>query len=267
MKIYYVQSLEADSDGIPLYPAVALFNDASTEMLQVLIDPPDTLTPQFSKYSVNLVDPLLFNNFPPSFTFSFNYLKGMSKGYLDMQTWMLSGRYVDNIFRFNVLPSIWDFFSEIASSTSVVLFNIPLSTSSYNDCFVLVRASSLQAEGDSIDLENITLNYQDGGVISPFINSKFPSISLSCSDTLTLSTPATVNINLLDNNNSVINSDMEIYLQNVNGYLPYNRVILDAGVGSFKVMALGMATGDTIRIKAGTKQVTGLSEISLNVVG
>jgi hypothetical protein len=56
-----------------------------------------------------------------------------------------------------------------------------------------------------------------------------------------------------------------VYLEEVNGYLPKRRVDLTGGVGQFRVGALGLAAGDTVRVKAGFRFYTGLGDITLPV--
>ncbi|EME69934.1 hypothetical protein H261_11034 [Paramagnetospirillum caucaseum] len=56
-----------------------------------------------------------------------------------------------------------------------------------------------------------------------------------------------------------------VFLEEVNGYLPKRRVDLVNGVGQFRVGALGLVSGDTVRVKAGFRFYTGLADITLPV--
>ncbi len=56
-----------------------------------------------------------------------------------------------------------------------------------------------------------------------------------------------------------------VFLEEVNGYLPKRRVDLTGGVGQFRVGALGLVAGDTVRVKAGFRFYTGLGDITLPV--
>lgn len=56
-----------------------------------------------------------------------------------------------------------------------------------------------------------------------------------------------------------------VYLEAVEGYLPKTRVELVNGEGRVKAMALGLETGDNMRIKAGFRFVTGLVEHTFKV--
>ena len=58
-----------------------------------------------------------------------------------------------------------------------------------------------------------------------------------------------------------------VFLEEVNGYLPKRRVDLVDGMAQFKVGALGLINGDTVRIKAGFRFYTGLGDITLPVGG
>lgn len=51
----------------------------------------------------------------------------------------------------------------------------------------------------------------------------------------------------------------------VDGYCPHRRVKMVNGVGSFKVMALGLENGEIMRVKFGKKFYTGLAECSIKV--
>lgn len=61
---------------------------------------------------------------------------------------------------------------------------------------------------------------------------------------------------------------VQLFLENINGYLPKNRLIIDADTGKvkFRVGALGLTDGDNIRIKVGFRYYTGVSDITLKVV-
>ena len=56
-----------------------------------------------------------------------------------------------------------------------------------------------------------------------------------------------------------------VFLEEVNGYLPKRRVDLVNGMAQFRVGALGLINGDTVRVKAGFRFYTGPGDISLPV--
>lgn len=57
-----------------------------------------------------------------------------------------------------------------------------------------------------------------------------------------------------------------VYLENINGYLPKNRIKLNSlGEGSFKFYANGLDSGDIMTVKAGFKYFTNKDELTINV--
>jgi hypothetical protein len=76
---------------------------------------------------------------------------------------------------------------------------------------------------------------------------------------------ATVNVSL-KRNGQVISYNGQIQAEQVSGYLPKTRASVVNGVASFKVMALGLEAGDSARIKIGTKNITGLADVTIPVV-
>lgn len=64
-----------------------------------------------------------------------------------------------------------------------------------------------------------------------------------------------------------IHKSVDVYLENVNGYLPKNRITLDeTGRGSFKVYPLYMECGDIIKVKAGFRYFPAKQEVEFIVV-
>lgn len=57
----------------------------------------------------------------------------------------------------------------------------------------------------------------------------------------------------------------QVYLEQVSGMLNKTRVNLTNGQGSFKLFATGLESGETLRVKAGFKNFTGVSDFSINV--
>jgi hypothetical protein len=66
-------------------------------------------------------------------------------------------------------------------------------------------------------------------------------------------------------NGSIIDYTGELVVEPVAGYVPNTRVAINNGVGSFKVMPLGLEPGEAIRVKVGTKTLTGMADISIPV--
>lgn len=77
---------------------------------------------------------------------------------------------------------------------------------------------------------------------------------------------ATYQVQLVDSSGQDIEKPYCLKLDADSGFLPYRRLGLDAtGKGSFKLMALGMAAGDEIKVKFDTTHVTAISAVTLQV--
>jgi len=66
--------------------------------------------------------------------------------------------------------------------------------------------------------------------------------------------------------NPVDDAAPEVFLESISGYLPLQRAVPTGGVAEIRVMALGLVAGESIRIKAGFRHVSGLAEHTLAVV-
>lgn len=63
----------------------------------------------------------------------------------------------------------------------------------------------------------------------------------------------------------VVPYDGELVVEQVAGYVPNTRVTVFNGTGSFKVMPLGLVSGEFARVKVGTKTLSGMADISIPV--
>lgn len=70
----------------------------------------------------------------------------------------------------------------------------------------------------------------------------------------------------LKRNNVLTNYTGELVVEAVSGYVPNTRIQITNGSGVFKVMALGLVAGDAVRVKVGTKVLSGMAEITIPVV-
>lgn len=142
-------------------------------------------------------------------------------------------------------------------------FCSPFANSTFEECFCILIAKDLVVTGDSFEIVT------DHGFENTYDlrESLFPCILLTSSGTLTPTQPAVVTVSVVDADGNLHGGDMEIWFETVNGYLPYTRSRTINGTTSIPVMALGMKSGDAIRVKAGTKFVTGLADITLIVEG
>ena len=75
----------------------------------------------------------------------------------------------------------------------------------------------------------------------------------------------TVNFKMIDNDDTLIEKTSEAYLESTGGYLPKTRVPITDGLGSFKVTALGLESGDAFKVKIGFRNLTGMHDVSYTV--
>lgn len=65
---------------------------------------------------------------------------------------------------------------------------------------------------------------------------------------------------------SIITDPIELYVEHVNGYVPYSRITTVDGKCTIPVSAMLMTPGDTIKVKVGFKFYTSLADHELEVV-
>lgn len=89
---------------------------------------------------------------------------------------------------------------------------------------------------------------------------------------ITLNSPASMDENAsaevevaMTQNGSALNYSGELVIEMVNGYAPKSRISITNGLGSFKVMSLGLDSGDVLRAKVGTRLVSGMAEAQISV--
>jgi hypothetical protein len=147
--------------------------------------------------------------------------------------------------------------------TEVFSFSSPFADSVFDECFCTVTAPELVLTGDPLEL--IT----DHGFTDPDDLREYllPSISLSSEGMLTPNSPATVTAQVVNADGKLYGGDMEIWFETVNGQISHSRKSTVDGFASIKVIAPMMEKGEVVRVKAGTKFVTGIADISLTVEG
>lgn len=91
-----------------------------------------------------------------------------------------------------------------------------------------------------------------------------PTISVSAPSTVSADGSVTAQVTL-SRNGETLNYSGDLALEAVSGYLPKQRMKVSGGTGSFKAMALGLEAGDTMRIKVGTRCISGMAEANVTV--
>lgn len=92
-----------------------------------------------------------------------------------------------------------------------------------------------------------------------------PTFDVSAPASVAAGGTAVVDLTLRRNGDAIAYNG-ELQVEAISGYAPKRRVAVVNGASSISVMALGLVAGDSIRIKVGTRNVTGLSDVTIPVV-
>ena len=95
----------------------------------------------------------------------------------------------------------------------------------------------------------------------------FPALAISGPGEVAAGGTVTLDLALTDwQGTPVADASPEVHLDHTGGYLPHRRVVAQDGKAAFRVVALALEPGETIRIKAGFRHVSGVAEHALSVV-
>ena len=75
----------------------------------------------------------------------------------------------------------------------------------------------------------------------------------------------TVEFKMVDNDGKTIEKDIQLFLEATGGYLPKQRLTTNKGVGTFKVTALGLTSGEKFKVKIGFRNYTGVADVDYTV--
>ena len=151
---------------------------------------------------------------------------------------------------------------------SVVRVFVPYtSILSFDECLFRLPITGPSIAGNIVPM--IEMLEEDVSV--PYWKNFFaPRLVLSCDATqIKADGYATINVQMIQPptvSTDIVKKPAKVYLEAVNGYLPKTRIDLVDGVGSFKIMALGLDAGDKLIARAGFKYFSNLVSIELNVV-
>jgi hypothetical protein len=96
--------------------------------------------------------------------------------------------------------------------------------------------------------------------------STLPSVEIDAPATVALDGSATVEVRVVNPDGSPCLYDGDLVVEALAGYAAKRRVSIEGGVGSLRVLPLGLEAGDVIRVKVGTRLITGLADASISVV-
>ncbi|MBM3950754.1 MAG: hypothetical protein FJ311_04800 [Rhodospirillales bacterium] len=92
-----------------------------------------------------------------------------------------------------------------------------------------------------------------------------PRIAIGGPETIPVGGEAELACRLVDAKGRPAGIDTEFFLEATGGHLPLRRVPAPAGEAAVRIIALGNRPGDSIRVKAGFRHVSGLAEHMLTV--
>lgn len=142
---------------------------------------------------------------------------------------------------------------KLGKENYMLSFNIPFADSTFEECFLTLNLhSSLGGYViEGLDAQDIlSLGYETHEITREMV---FPSIQVSPPEVAKLDSPIEFSVQIVDGLGNPLNNDGEIYFEAINGYLPKSRKRTSQGKAIVSVLPLGLAVGDSIRLKAGFK--------------
>lgn len=112
---------------------------------------------------------------------------------------------------------------------------------------------------------------EEAQIIAPeeqiaFTRRSEPRIAVNGPETVPAGGEAELTCRLVDaGGRPIAGIDTEFFLEATGGHLPLRRVLAPAGEATARIMALGNRPGDSIRVKAGFRHVSGFAEHTLTV--
>lgn len=91
-----------------------------------------------------------------------------------------------------------------------------------------------------------------------------PTVEIAAPAAVAADGTATVTVTL-KRDGEVLDYSGELVAEAVDGYAPIRRFAVTNGVGSFRVCALGLVAGESMRVKVGTRVVSGLAAATIAV--
>lgn len=122
---------------------------------------------------------------------------------------------------------------------------------SFDDCLVaFVTTDDVTANVEFKELDSVK-----SGLFA-----EKPTLKITGPATLGESKTEDFELKYVDSAGKIVKSDVEVFLETTAGYLAHQRVKLTAGKGTFRLAALHLRAGETIRVKAGFRHFTGVAE-------
>lgn len=248
-----------------------------TTMFPSGVFPTENLSPKINSFLYNNLT--YYYSPETSKTFDFDTLVTSDFSFDVFQTWLItrpvypSGQLMQpftlrdpiNLHRVTYPTKLPNLTLPYYDEVPVGFFNIPLSSSSYEDCFVMVSASDLLLFGDPFEVTEVDRTTMTDEEVRALRISKFPKINLSVVGNLTASNTVSLTAELLDVSDNLILDSVELYFENINGQLSHTRKTTVNGTATIKVAAPMLEAGDTVRVKVGVKYFSSVSDVTILV--
>ncbi len=159
----------------------------------------------------------------------------------------------------------------VVSGSRLLRFFVPFTDMDFTKFPVVV---ALGPNNELVCNEDTQVLDNDNDILHPDMstwlleNTTIPNIELESEDKnnyisndITKGTKITVKLIDRYDHGLIMNHPTTIYLENINGYISKNRVVInpETGLGSFAVYGLGLDEDETVEVKAGFKYYTGLT--------
>ena len=147
------------------------------------------------------------------------------------------------------------------SPASLMLYQ-PFQADKFTDCSVTFKYNKGSGFSTNVDGWTAGSGYDYLGEMA----TAFPTFTItSGGTTIDADATDTVDFKMVDADGALIEKDTTVYLESTGGYLPKSRVDVVAGLGSFKVTALGLVAAEAFKVKLGFRNYTGVKDVNYTV--
>lgn len=141
------------------------------------------------------------------------------------------------------------------------LSKIPLSVAVYPGSGVNTTEEVISSASDSIMTNEAIVQWTEDNCVVPVV-----SITTDIS-TVAKDKSIVLDVEVTDKSTGkLLSSDVELYVEHINGYVPYTRLMVVGGVAKLPVSAMLLQPDDIIRVKLGFKYYTNMCEKTITVV-
>lgn len=209
-------------------------------------------------FSKNYLDPFLKNG-----NILFLHLLKNSTRYPEIR--MYKKGYVESVLdntHFNKLTAPqWSEFTFGHKAYNDLVWLYPITNQNLSDMHMIFRLGKASSLITNVIIDKID-NYSN---IESINEQSLLLAEITGADTITANESAIMNVRLVRNGKLVI-TNQELIIEAINGFIPTKRCSIINGLGSFEIVASGLKSGDTLRVKLNTRAFTSLAEKTLNVI-